>query len=98
MPTQGERIAVLEANARNAAAQHEAIIGVMKEIRDDVKSLRAYVEAEVTELRDRQVKVEGRVDKVFGNVRAFVAGMAAAFTLLGTAVGAGITSLLEWLK
>lgn len=60
----------------------------------EVKAINDKVEA----LSDRQTKTETRVDKVLGNVRAFGAGMAAAFTLIGTALGAGLSSILEWLK
>lgn len=56
------------------------------------------IRVEIASLTDRQTKTETRVDKVLGNVRAFGAGMAAAFTLIGTALGAGLTSILEWLK
>lgn len=61
---------------------------------EELKAIREDIAA----LTERQNKTETRVDKVLGNVRAFGAGMAAAFTLIGTALGAGLSSLLEWFK
>lgn len=61
---------------------------------EELKGLRS----EIAALTERQNKTETRVDKVLGNVRAFGAGMAAAFTLIGTALGAGLSSFLEWFK
>jgi len=50
-----------------------------KEMRDEIKALQEDHRA-----------LKGRVDLVVGNVRAFGAGMAASFTLIGTAIGASI--------
>lgn len=85
------RLALLE-------AKDEALLPALKEIRDEVKTLREHVDTKLETLTERQTTVETRVDKVLGNVRAFGAGMAAAFTLIGTAIGAGITGLMEFFK
>jgi len=92
------RLALLEQGAAHDAAHDEAMLDALKEIRDEVKALREHVDTKFDNLSERQTKTETRVDKVLGNVRAFGAGMAAAFTLIGTALGAGISSVLEWFK
>ncbi len=96
------RLALVEQAAQqaksNQAERDELMLRTLNEVRDEVKSLRAYVEREVEELRDRQLNIESRVDKVLGNVRAFGAGMAAAFMAVGAAVGAGFSQVLEWFK
>lgn len=92
------RIALLERGATHDAEHDKALLDKLDGITDEITSLRKYVEAEVRVITDRQTETETRLDRVLGNVRAFGAGMAAAFTLIGTALGAGLTSLVEWLK
>ncbi len=97
-PTQGEQLVGMRKDIdhlihsvdewRKADEQGKADrLAELKAIREDIAVL-----------TERQTKTETRVDKVLGNVRAFGAGMAAAFTLIGTALGAGLSSFLEWLK
>lgn len=93
--TPGERISVLEAEVEHASEQRGELLRMMKEVRDELKGLRNSVDTEVAALKERQTKVETRVDKVLGNVRAFGAGMAATFTLIGAAAGATLHKLWE---
>lgn len=82
---------------RNGDASAEAL----QEIRKIAASFEAETKAireEMAEFKAELTATKTRVDTIIGNVRAFGAGMAAAFTLLGTALGAGVSSLLEWFK
>jgi hypothetical protein len=92
------RLALLERGAAHDAEHDKAVLDKLDKITDEITSLRSYVEQEVKVIADRQNKTETRVNTVLGNVRAFGAGMAAAFTLIGTALGAGLSSFLEWFK
>jgi uncharacterized protein (DUF2342 family) len=91
-------IALLKQAALHRVKQEERMNDTLDDLLAEMKALRGYVESEVDELKERQIKIEGRVDKVLGNVRAFGAGMAAAFTLVGATVGAGISQLVGFLK
>lgn len=92
------RIALLEQSAAHDAANDEAMLSALKEIRDEVKALREHVDTKLDDLSERQTKTETRVDKVLGNARAFGAGMAAAFTLIGIAIGEGLSQIMEFFK
>jgi hypothetical protein len=56
------------------------------------------IHAEVKALTEAHNETKGRVDKVLGNVRAFGAGMAASFMLLGGAIGTAAGQIMGWFK
>lgn len=97
-PTQGEQLVGMRKDIDHLAQS----IHDWRKADEDGKAARLAelkaIREEIASLTERQNKTETRVDKVLGNVRAFGAGMAAAFTLIGTALGAGLSSVLEWFK
>lgn len=73
----------------------------MERLADGVERVDAHLQAlsdKLEALTKEHTETKTRVDKVLGNVRAFGAGMAAAFTLIGTVIGAGISGLVELFK
>ena len=92
------RLALLEQGKAHDAEHDRAVIDKLDKITAEIASLRKYVEGEVKLIAERQTKTETRVDKVLGNVRAFGAGMAAAFTLLGGGIATAIGNVLGWFK
>ena len=97
-PTQGEQLVGMRKDIDRLVeivSEAKAMIERNESARqDEIKAIRA----EVTALSKRQGATETRVDKVLGNVRAFGAGMAAAFTLLGGGIATAVGQLLGWFK
>ena len=62
--------------------------------REEVEALKK----DLDDIRKASETTRSRVDLIIGNARAFGFGFAAAFTFIGTAIGAGITSALEIFK
>jgi hypothetical protein len=89
---------LLEKGAEHDAAHDEAVLKLMQEIRDEMKSLRHDFETKMDAMNERQTKTESRVDSVFGNIRAFGIGWASAFTLIGAGAVAGFEKLAELFK
>lgn len=101
-----KRLALLEERVTTTrehdAAHDKAVLDALKEIRDDVKSLRQYVEDEVKAMTERQTKTETRVDtlmaEIKGTGRGIKIGWAAAFTLIGGGIAAVVGQITGWLK
>ncbi|MDT8328453.1 MAG: hypothetical protein RQ750_13900 [Roseovarius sp.] len=90
-PTTGEQLVAMRKDMERIADAFERLerahITEVAAIRDEVKLL-----------TEAHTETKTRVDKVLGNVRAFGAGMAAAFTLIGGGIATAVAQLLGWFK
>jgi uncharacterized protein YhaN len=93
-----QEIALLKMAHAHSLDHDREILAAMKDIRDELRAMHETFEKKMEELTDRQNKIETRVDKLLGNVRAFGAGVALPFTLFGAAVAVGIEKILDFIK
>jgi len=89
------RLALLEQSAaHNGAAMLEAL----HEIRDEVKSLRADFEQEVATMKQKHHDLDKAISEAKALARGFGSGWAAAFMLIGGAVGTAVANFMGLFK
>lgn len=92
------RLALLEQAATHDAAHDESVLNALKEIRDEIHSLRTEGLEEFERMRTKYNALDKAVAEAKATARGIGIGWAAAFTFIGGAIGAGLSGLLEWLK
>lgn len=94
-------VSTSETNAVRMARMEDAIerlIVSVDELKEASKEETREMREDMKALQEDHRALKARVDLVVGNVRSFGAGMAASFTLIGTAIGIGIVQFTDLFK